>query len=392
VAHLIEELGIGRTALTVKFQKTVRVSSITDDKFTLYLDSATPVETTAPFESIQVSGDYNTISRTLTLHLTDELIPETAYIFKVSGLQDAIGGTIPDEAVSFTTGSEAGDITPSEPSSPTTPVTPTDDSASDGGGGAGDIEVVDYSIDGTEIFDDALVDEFRIVSTDPSLAEPIITPSYANGRVTITFSERPASTYVNTTYFKAQRKPLQREYSRWEDVNVQVSSDTVNPKVYVDFPSTDATPVYRTAGREYFPINYKFRVRASKDIDVAAAPELPNTQGKLDLLIEQGATFTKSLTLVQSNGSPRDLTGYTARMQIRTALTGPVVLELSTENGGIIIEELAGKIHLEITAGQTAALTIRSGVYDLEMVAPGATPTVTRLLSGKVTVSPEVTR
>jgi hypothetical protein len=69
-----------------------------------------------------------------------------------------------------------------------------------------------------------------------------------------------------------------------------------------------------------------------------------------------------------------------------------VVLELTTENGGITIDDAAGKVSLEISAAQTSALTMTSGVYDLEIVSDDATPVVTRLLAGKVTVSPEVTR
>lgn len=116
------------------------------------------------------------------------------------------------------------------------------------------------------------------------------------------------------------------------------------------------------------------------------------TPASVDLTIYQGATFSREFRW--QTGTPAadvNLTGYTARMQIRRKLTDEdVVLELTTANGGIVITNAAqGRFTLNATATQTEALEIRSGVYDVEFVS-GAT--VTRLLQGAVTVSPEVTR
>lgn len=114
--------------------------------------------------------------------------------------------------------------------------------------------------------------------------------------------------------------------------------------------------------------------------------------GKLKLTIDQGATFTKQLTW--KTGTPAvavDLTGYTARMQIRPTIESSTVLvSLTTENGGIALGGTAGTITLTITATATAAFTWTEGVYDLELVSAGGV--VTRLLKGAVTVTPEVTR
>ena len=68
--------------------------------------------------------------------------------------------------------------------------------------------------------------------------------------------------------------------------------------------------------------------------------------GKLKLAIEQGATFRKLLTY--KAGTPAvavNLTGCTARMQIRSAITSPTVLvNLTTENGGIVLGGTAGNL------------------------------------------------
>lgn len=86
---------------------------------------------------------------------------------------------------------------------------------------------------------------------------------------------------------------------------------------------------------------------------------------------------------------PVDLTGATARMQIRAQLGGAVLLELTTENGALAITGL-GTITRTLSAAQTAALTWTDGVYDLEVQFPDGT--VQRYMQGAVTVGPEVTR
>lgn len=113
---------------------------------------------------------------------------------------------------------------------------------------------------------------------------------------------------------------------------------------------------------------------------------------KLKLAIEQGATFRRRLTWKTGTPAlPVNLTGYTARMQIRGELTdATVLLELTTENGGITLGGTAGTIDLYISAVATAGITWESGVYDLEMVASNSD--VIRLVAGGVSVSPEVTR
>ncbi len=113
--------------------------------------------------------------------------------------------------------------------------------------------------------------------------------------------------------------------------------------------------------------------------------------GKLNFIIEQGTTFSHSLTWLDESESAVNLTGFTARMQVRPNITEEtVLLELTTENGRIVITNpLTGTIELLVTAADTAAITWSSGVYDLEMVSGSV---VTRLVEGKIKVSKEVTR
>ena len=90
-------------------------------------------------------------------------------------------------------------------------------------------------------------------------------------------------------------------------------------------------------------------------------------------------------------GTPVDLTGFTARMAIKNKVGGTELMTLTTENDRIAIDASAKVISLTIEAEDTEPLTWTTGVYDLEMVS-GATPAVvTALLSGRVTVTKEVT-
>lgn len=112
--------------------------------------------------------------------------------------------------------------------------------------------------------------------------------------------------------------------------------------------------------------------------------------GTWNMTIEQGATFSAVLTWRDSNGSAINLTGHTARMQIRTsARAAAATLSLTTENGRIALGGAAGTITLSISAADTAAIQARPYVYDLELV-NGAT--VTPVVKGACLVTPEVTR
>lgn len=87
---------------------------------------------------------------------------------------------------------------------------------------------------------------------------------------------------------------------------------------------------------------------------------------------------------------PVNLTGYTARMQIRSKITDDtVLLELTTENGGIVIDTEYRTISIHITATQTTAFTFTSAVYSMELV-NGAE--VVPFITGGISVEKEVTR
>lgn len=112
----------------------------------------------------------------------------------------------------------------------------------------------------------------------------------------------------------------------------------------------------------------------------------------INITIYQGTTHYQEFQW--KVGSPAvavDLTGYTARMQIRPKIVDPTVIcSLTTENGGIVISDpVNGKFSINISATDTAAFEFKNAVYDIELVIGS---NVRRLFGGTVTLSPEVTR
>lgn len=113
------------------------------------------------------------------------------------------------------------------------------------------------------------------------------------------------------------------------------------------------------------------------------------TPGKYNMVCPQGSTFDSELTY-SIDDVPVDLTGYTARMQIRESHTSKTAkATLTTENSAITVSE-DGTIHIVMSASQTGGMVAKQYVYDLELISPSNI--VSRLLEGKFIVTPEVTR
>lgn len=114
------------------------------------------------------------------------------------------------------------------------------------------------------------------------------------------------------------------------------------------------------------------------------------------LHMRQGTTFSLQLTLTGDDGAPLDFTGKTARMQVRRERGGPLLLELTTENGRLALDA-QGHIDFLVDAETLAAINVPRGYdyleweYDFELVTPGPPDTVERPLYGAVVFQPEVT-
>lgn len=105
---------------------------------------------------------------------------------------------------------------------------------------------------------------------------------------------------------------------------------------------------------------------------------------KANLVIDQGATFSTDLTLTDENGDALILAGYTANSQIRKWYTSTNYIAFTTA-----VNTSIGVITLSLTDSQTANLTAGRYVYDVE-INDGST--VSRVVEGIITVTPNVTR
>lgn len=113
--------------------------------------------------------------------------------------------------------------------------------------------------------------------------------------------------------------------------------------------------------------------------------------GSHDFLCEQGATFNPVLTWKDGAGVAVNLSGFSARMEVRSSVSAAdAIIRLDTTNGRISLGGSAGTVSLLISAADSAALSAGAFVYDLELVSGAGV--VTRLLQGRFVVSPEVTR
>lgn len=107
-----------------------------------------------------------------------------------------------------------------------------------------------------------------------------------------------------------------------------------------------------------------------------------------NLSIDQGASFTSDITVKDSAGDVFDLTGYTAaaKMALGFASTRTRVSFTTA-----IASPTTGVITLSLTASQTADLEAPARyVYDVEITRTSDS-SVTRVIEGIISTSPNVT-
>jgi len=109
--------------------------------------------------------------------------------------------------------------------------------------------------------------------------------------------------------------------------------------------------------------------------------------GKYNIQIDQGSDFDIDLT-IKENGSVKDLTGYSARAQMRskksdTSPAASFTCTVTNATGGVIKMSLGNAVSSALTAGRY--------FYDLEIYI-SSDIIVKRLLEGEVIIDREVTR
>ena len=109
-------------------------------------------------------------------------------------------------------------------------------------------------------------------------------------------------------------------------------------------------------------------------------------------VIDQGATWYLTVTYQNPNGTPINITNYTAALQLRSLPSDPTAVLSLTTGAGITITGATGTVAITASATQTRAIDEGNYYYDLEISSPASPSVVTRLVQGQVVVSAEVTR
>ena len=108
---------------------------------------------------------------------------------------------------------------------------------------------------------------------------------------------------------------------------------------------------------------------------------------KANIVIDQGADFSTTITVTDDAGDAVDLTGYICSGQIRKHYTSNTAYNFTASFG---TPRSSGQITLSLSRVTTANIASGRYVYDVEITS--AANTRSRLVEGIATITPEVTR
>jgi hypothetical protein len=112
--------------------------------------------------------------------------------------------------------------------------------------------------------------------------------------------------------------------------------------------------------------------------------------GQKNFEVDQNTTFSFIVEYKDNNGLPIDLTGATAKMQVRDTKGGSkLAFTLTSPAGGITITPLLGKLTIKMTPTQTSKLFYPKSSYDI-MITDSNTNKI-KVLEGFLTLSRSVT-
>jgi uncharacterized protein YndB with AHSA1/START domain len=112
--------------------------------------------------------------------------------------------------------------------------------------------------------------------------------------------------------------------------------------------------------------------------------------GQKNFEVDQNATFSFVVEYKDDNGNAIDLTGASAKMQVRDVKGGTkLAVTLTSPSGGIVINGSLGKVTVTLTPTQTNKLFYPKSVYDIMVVDSNANKM--KLLEGFITLNRSVT-
>ena len=187
--------------------------------------------------------------------------------------------------------------------------------------------------------------------------------------------------------FKIYQGSTFTETFRWEgDFKVYAPSANI----------TRSAPMVVTSTAHGIPVNWRVQIsnvagmkEANTTDYINATSVTANTITFNDINSVGYSAYTAGSGVLIYN-QPVSLAGYTARMQIREKITSDTyVKELTTTNGGIIIDDTNKVISITISAADTSSFTFKSAIYSLELV-KGAV--VEPFIYGSISLEPDITR
>lgn len=105
---------------------------------------------------------------------------------------------------------------------------------------------------------------------------------------------------------------------------------------------------------------------------------------KTHIIIDQGTTFSNTVTPKYANNVAIDITGHSANAQIRKHYTSTNAISFSTTVNS------NGTITFSLAANQTSNVAAGQYVYDINIIS--SSNTITRVIEGVATITPRVTR
>ena len=105
-----------------------------------------------------------------------------------------------------------------------------------------------------------------------------------------------------------------------------------------------------------------------------------------DISIDVASSFSSAILVADVNGLPFNLTGYSARGQIRKSYSSLTAIDFTTS----ITDPLSGKVYISLLPAATKKLSAGRYVFDVEIY--NISGDVTRIAEGQVTANPAVTR
>ena len=163
---------------------------------------------------------------------------------------------------------------------------------------------------------------------------------------------------------------------------------------------TKAAPcVITTSAAHGVPLNWRIWVKGAggmKDINSSDDDNYYIVTSKtsdtltLQQINSSGYTAYTAGGVVEYN-TPIPLAGYTAQMQIRESLeSSTIIAELTSANGGILIDVANNTISINISSAITTNFTFDTAVYSCELT--DSSSRVVPFLRGNMTLIKEVTR